>query len=343
MLTYWTMYLVPAGLSLIRMRMSLGVWVAIGTALTLLIGLRFDVGGDWGSYLQHFATVSRQPLFDVITGRDPGYYVVNWLAGYLGAGIWLVNLVCGLLVAAGIVRFARRLPEPTLALAVSMPYMIIVVAMGYSRQAAAFGLMLWGLVYLANRRNAKFVITIVIAAAFHKSAVLLLPLAVLAATRHRLRTALWAGITFAVLYVLFLAERADRLWAVYVESEYAMESEGGPIRVLMNAVPAILFLASYKRLAMSQEQRALWFWISIFSLACIPLVFQAATAVDRVALYLMPIQLVMWSYAPQLVAPAQRLYVRVGVLAGYAAVLFVWLNFASHRDAWVPYRFWPLT
>ena len=341
MTPYWILFLVPSMLALTRFRLSSGTWALLGAVVALVIGLRFEVGGDWGSYLAHLSVITARSFREALFGSDPGYYTINWIAGNLGAGIWLVNLICGTVVAAGLIRFIKRLPEPNLALAIAIPYIVIVLAMGYSRQAAAFGFMLWGLVSLADRRNLGFVIAIVFAATFHKSAVLLLPLAVLAATQHRVRTAAWVGISAAVLYGLFLAEKADDLWYAYVESEYAMASEGGAIRVFMNAVPAIVFLATYKRFAMTSEQRALWFWISVFSLACVPLVFQAATAVDRVALYLMPIQLVVWSYAPQLVAPAQRVYVRLAVLGGYAAVLFVWLNYASHRDAWLPYQFWP--
>lgn len=42
-------------------------------------------------------------------------------------------------------RFARSQPDPWLAVLVAVPYLVIVVAMGYSRQAVAIGILLAGL------------------------------------------------------------------------------------------------------------------------------------------------------------------------------------------------------
>jgi hypothetical protein len=316
-------------------------WLVLGL-LVLMIGLRFEVGGDWDNYLRlldHFGTLTFPELIRV---SDPGYYLVNWFAHQIGAGIWVVNLVCAGLFAAGLIRFCQRMPEPFLALAVATPYMVIVLGMGYTRQAAAFGLLLWGLVYLLDRKGLHFVITIGIAAAFHKSAILMLPLAALAATEKRVWAAVWVCVAGVLFYRLFLDEQAQTLWASYVESDYAFASEGGPIRVLMNLVPAVVLLALYRRFPIPAASKRLWLWMSVFSIAAFPLVFQAPTAVDRVALYLMPIQLVVWSYLPGLFVHEQRAYVRLGLLASYAAVLLVWLIFATHAFAWLPYRIYPL-
>jgi len=150
----------------------------------------------------------------------------------------------------------------------------------------------------------------------------------------------WVAFSGLLLYWLFLAEQVSDLWKNYVESGYS--SEGGAIRVAMNAVPAVLFLLFRKRLKMRSEERALWFWISAFSLLCVPLVFQASTAVDRVALYFMPIQLVVFSYLPHLALSNSRVISRAAVIAFYALVEFVWLNYATNSKWWLPYQFWPL-
>jgi hypothetical protein len=70
----------------------------------------------------------------------------------------------------------------------------------------------------------------------------------------------------------------------------------------------------------------------------------ATTAVDRIGLYMLPLQLLVFSYLPDVFGRQGR---RNGgwvfaVLGYYGAVLFVWLNFAVHSDAWVPYRFYLL-
>jgi hypothetical protein len=60
-----------------------------------------------------------------------------------------------------------------------------------------------------------------------------------------------------------------------------------------------------------------------------------STAVDRVALYLIPLQLFVWSHFPDVFGrPGRRNMVGVLlVVIFYATVLFVWLQFAHHSYA----------
>jgi len=342
MFAYWTLYLIPALAAVGHRNVPRQVWLLFFIVVTAMIGLVYRVGGDWGSYIGYVARAGQLSLTEILTGQDPGYYLISWLADITVGSVWLVNLIAGAVFTAGLVRFVRRLPDPMTAFTASIPYMVIVLAMGYTRQAMAFGLLLWGLVYLKDSRRVAFVVTIAVAATFHTSAVILLPLAALAAAKNRIWTVFWVGLASLGMYWLFLEEQSERLWENYVVDDYAQASQGGAIRVAMNAVPAFLFLVFRHRFQMPREEHRLWFWISIMSLVCMPLVLQAPTAVDRVALYFMPIQLVVFSHLALLFHPSNRPYMRLGILAGYGLVQFVWLNFAVNAGSWVPYQFWPL-
>ena len=241
----------------------------------------------------------------------------------------------------GVVAFCRQQPRPWLALAVAVPYMIIVVGMGYSRQAVALGLAMLGLVGLARKNNLQFVLCVALAATFHKSAVLLVPLAVLATPRGRLWTGLWVGISAAVLYYLLLADSVDNLVTNYLDAEY--QSEGAAVRIAMNTLPAVILLLFRKQFVWQPAERNLWLSMAVLALVSVAwlLVSSSSTAVDRVALYLIPLQLFVFARLPDMVGRGRgiRTWV-IAVVAYYAAVLFVWLNFATHSFAWVPYHSW---
>ena len=165
------------------------MWVLAGVALTVTIGLRYQVGGDWNNYLAYLAVMGDWELAEVLAYGDPGYMLLNWFAGRNDLGIWFVNTVCGGIFSYGLIAFARSQPRPWLALAVAVPYLIVVVAMGYTRQAAAIGFAMLGFVRLGKGSFLKFAICITLAATFHKTATLLLPLAALSSTKSRL----WTG------------------------------------------------------------------------------------------------------------------------------------------------------
>jgi EpsG family len=340
MLMYWLLFAIAAVLAIQQVQADRAVWLLLATLLGTVIGLRYQVGGDWGAYLRHFEDDARSGLGNILLGKEPGFHALNHVVSALGIGAWLVNWVCGLLFALGLVRFCRQQPDPFLALAVAVPYMVIVVGMGYQRQAVALGFFMWGLADLERQRYARFVPAVALGALFHQTVLIVLPLAALANTRNRWWSALWVGLVGGMLYQFNLADNTDALWANYVTSGYS--SEGGLIRVFMNALAAAVLLVWRKQLVDSERDQALWGWFALFCLVLLPLVPLASTAVDRVALYFMPVQLWVWSRFPRLFPPTQKSAVSLAVLVAYGAVQAVWLVFAANSIYWLPYQFWPL-
>jgi hypothetical protein len=171
----------------------------------------------------------------------------------------------------------------------------------------------------------------------------MLPIAALAASRRRIWTAAWVAMLFAVGFLVLVEDRADGLYANYIDSAYAFASEGAAIRVSMNVVAAVTFLLFQRRMAQDRAERRLYGWMSWITLACVPLLSISPTAVDRMALYLIPLQLVVFSRLPDLATTGQakRLF-HLSVIGYYALVQFVWLNFATHAKWWLPYQFAPL-
>lgn len=188
MIAYWAALLmmvmaVMTNISAPQKQSKALVWF-VGIAFVVMIGLRYQVGGDWGSYRHHLALLKGMSLAESLTFGDPGYYFLNWLATSLGANIAFVNVACAAIVIIGLTRFCREQPFPMLAYLVAVPYLLIVVSMGYTRQSAALGLAMIALSELANNRQKGFVFWVLFAALFHKSAVLLLPIAAVSASTN---------------------------------------------------------------------------------------------------------------------------------------------------------------
>lgn len=311
--------------------------------LVLAIGLRHEVGGDWFTYLDHVYFAGGQDFVDTITTGDPSYSALNWLAGQAESGPYFVNTVCAAFFTWGLMAFCQAQPRPWLALVVAIPYLVVVVAMGYTRQGVAIGFAMLALAALSQQRIIKFVVCVALAATFHKTAVILMPLAILAGSKKRIWTALWVGVCSLLFYSLLLQDSVDAFNRNYLETEY--ESSGAAVRVSMNVVPAVLFLVFRRRFLMSAQDKKFWTWMSIgaFTLAGLLLISPSSTAVDRVALYWIPIQLFVLSRLPNALGnPEGRndLWVFIVVLYS-AAVLFVWLFFAKYAYVWLPYQFYP--
>lgn len=309
-------------------------------ATALMMGLRYEVGGDWFSYLLMFDNMQLLSLGQVIKIFDPGYALVSELSNVFGFGIYGANVICSLIMAFGIAYFCSRQPNPALAFLVAVPYLIIVVGMGYTRQGVAIGVIMAGVADASERTLLRLTSFIFIASLFHKTALLVLPLVVAPILRRNIIYALFGLFIFILMFYVLLADSTDALVTNYVEAGY--ESSGAVIRVMMNVFPAFLALLFRKRLGFSGYQSDVWSVFAIVSLLLIPLVLLAnfTTAIDRMALFLIPLQVAILPRIPYTFGNRKALNAQLLVLiCSYSAMVqVVWLIFADNAQYWLPYR-----
>ena len=142
---------------------------------------------------------------------------------------------------------------------------------------------------------------------------------------------------------LLLQKSVEHLVAGYIDSKY--KSVGAVVRIAMNAVPAALFLLLRKRFQMSTAQRSFRTWMSFGALAFVLLLYVSppSTAVERVALFWIPLQLFVWSRIPDAMGcPGTSNAVWVeAVVAFNAMVYFVWLFFSTNALYCLPCQCYP--
>ena len=317
--------------------------VALLLFLTLLIGLRNEVGGDWSTYLPYVDQQQGAPFAEIFESDELGYALLNWFGANWGGDIFLVNSLSALIFSVGLLQFCRAQPRPWLALTLAFPYLVMVVAMGYTRQGVAIGLEFLALLALERGRLLWFVAWIALAATFHKTALVLmvLPASTLNPSlrfSQLIRLGLVALSGFGLFNAL-LADSIDTFQSGYLDASY--QSQGALIRVLLCLLPALLFLLNRRRFGLSPEPLRIWSILSLATLlASAALVLStSSTAVDRISLYLIPLQLFIGSRLPdtRLFNLTPELWNKL--LIGFSlAVMLVWLLFAATNFAWLPYR-----
>ena len=353
---YWILFIIPAYWAMARLKPTPAtvyknsdlrwsfIWKFTFVFLVLMIGFRHEVGGDWAQYLEMLDSYTDNPNVSTEFGfQDPAFVIFNLLSVKSGLGVYLLNTLSAVFFCWGLIVFCRAQPRPWLALTVAVPYLITVVAMGYTRQGVAIGVAMVAMTALGQGGILRFVLWIALASSFHKSAIILLPMAILANSRRRIFTLLWVGVTAAVLFLLMVQEALTFLMGGYLED--AMQSSGAAIRLTMNAIPAALFLVLRKRFRLELEQRSFWTWMSLSALLLLALLFvsPSSTAVDRMALYWIPLQLFVLSRIPNALGLKDGKNVLwVSAVVGYSAMIhFVWLVYADTAFAWLPYQFYP--
>jgi hypothetical protein len=315
------------------------IWLFI-VAYVAMAGLRHGIGGDWDTYDDIYDEIAISPWRQALQVTDPGFSLLVWLSSLAGWGIYPVNAVCAGLLALGVARVALGTREPWLAILASVPYLLIVVGMGYVRQAGAIGLMLLALDALGRNRRAATIILLGGAAAIHATSGILFPLygQMMVRGRPLLRLALAALGVAAFLYLL--ADRFDKYELGYIENAY--DSAGAAVRLTMSALPSLLLLARWRYFPVTGPARGIWLGLALANMAAVVALelSPSSTAVDRLGLYFSPVQVVVFGSLLDLVPlPRAATYLaRILVIALAGAVQLVWLVLATNASAWVPYH-----
>ncbi len=160
--------------------------------------------------------------------------------------------------------------------------------------------------------------------------------------RNRLFTILSVLVVATLGFFAIWAESYDALFNQYIVEE--MSSSGANIRVMLCAIPAIIFIIMRNKLEILDIRKKIIFIFSLVSLCFLTLVLFTpySTAIDRLALYLIPIQLYVYSYIPKLFfSPAGKYISLIIISVVYFSLLVVWLLNSEYAEYWIPYQFYP--
>jgi hypothetical protein len=265
------------------------------------------------------------------------------MASQLGWGIYGVNAVCALIFLFGFARFSASEARPLLMLAVAIPYLVIVVVVGYTRQGTAVGFELLALAALMRRSVISYLLWVGAAVAFHYSAVVLLPLVYFAIPRQSgLAGRILAGGALLAAgffsYSAVMASASEYINGYIISDHY--HSDGALIRSLLSGVAGLFFLANWQHWGKLWNDREVWLFFSLAAFALIPLSVIQSTAADRIGLYVIPLQVIVFARLPLLQRSQQRSeLILTTTLVLYGLVLAIWLHMGNFASVlWLPFR-----
>ena len=341
MLAYWLLIALPIILSLSpinihdknRRNFLLNL---VGVFYILFIGLRYETGADWEAYANMYASISWYSLSDAMEYTEVGYGILNWLLNQINADIIAVNFIAAILFVSGLVRFAKKMPNPWLALISVTPYLVIAIGMSAVRQSAAIGLVFH---FMASWQDSFFKKTSLasLATSFHYSAVIALIFLI-----QDIKMPQWFRYVLLITggfisYPIFSSTEAySKYHQVYIDDD--LISPGALMHVLLNTIPALIYFINIKKWNLIFGKSELIPLLAALSVLSIIGINLSSTGVDRLALYLSPIQMLVYSALPLLFNKKNQVIINFMVVMYHCTVLYWWLNYANTAIAFIPYR-----
>jgi hypothetical protein len=307
--------------------------------LVIFIGFRHQVGADWFNYLSHVENQFNIDLSLNYERRGFLYLLIVWFASNIFGGIYFVNLILALIFCYGLYRFAEYLDSNRYSLLmIAFPVLIVIIGLGFSRQSAAVGLFMLALVELLKGNNIKYILLVLMAALFHLSAIILIPIVFLFVVQKKY---ILYPIIIIVIYFTFnflFLPNIDYYNDSYIKREY--NSSGALIRILLIMLPALIFLKFKIHMVTNVKSLKIWrfFSYAILTSFLLLLLSPSSTSVDRLSFYLIPLQLFVFSNLDRL--PTKFNGHKLGdtfVFLFGLIVLSAWILFSDHSKYWMPY------
>lgn len=181
-------------------------------AITLVFGLRVDVGADYFNYIDIYERVGRGERSP--RGIETGYFFLNYLLNAFRLPAESAIFVSFAGTFAMLYSATRKWSKNVaISLIVLLAFGVIFSSTNLVRQSIAFAICTLTLGYIRDRRLFMFLLTMGIAFLFHRSALLFLPAYFI--TRYRIPMTAWLVFSLAALLInLNLA----RFLAIFLET-----------------------------------------------------------------------------------------------------------------------------
>lgn len=306
--------------------------------LSIFIGLRHEVGGDWDIYKYDFyRNVHFFNILNLQYIRDFGYELLSYATYKLELGIYGLNFALGIIFIFSLHTFALNFSKNYwLTFVIAFPYLITVVSMGFTRQGTALAFALLSLCAIRNLKSYKFIFYSIMAILFHKSVALLSILILLTHFKFKIKFILIFIILILSSFALILPD-ISRYVAGYLTEASQYKSKGVYFRMSLNLLSGLIFLFFYKKIKVDKNINLLIFLVFFINIILLFIIKDHSTFVDRIIIYFVFIQLIVFTRL-ELIAPRFEIFFTLTIIILYFAVYFVWFNYSIHSYAWMPYK-----
>ena len=303
---------------------------------------RYQVGCDWYGYYKLFIRYEKIDWLNFSANTDPLSHMIFDLTFDSGLAYPYAYIPFGIISFIGIHFLARRQPNSLSFLAFLFPILIINITMSAVRQSAAIGIICIAFTAFIDRKPFMFAFFVILASAFHTSAIVFMLLLPFASGRYNhTRLAIASFLALPGLLLLFDTTEAQRAVSVYVGT--GREAFGAIFRLAVIGLTGMYFIIFVKnkwKNYFPKEYSLVSIGSIIMILSFFLLPFSTIIS-DRFGYYLIPIQAMIFARLPYLPFKANHLLNILIPYFGLLIFLFVWTQTSwIFEECYVPYKSW---
>ena len=312
--------------------------------ISLVVGFRHEIGGDWENYLFTFNNSNNYNFFEYLENNYKHHFLYSlneWVLYNFNFSIHLLNFFCALIFTYGLIIFCNYQKNIYIGMLVSTPVLVISTGMGYTKQSVAVGIML--LILSKYQSILKSFLLTIIAMSFHFISFFIIFIHFFERKINKQSILLITIIT--LLITVFTYDQLLSYIQYYILDKYQGKlsylSEGAKYRLFLNFIPSIIFVFFYNKFR-NVVYSKFWFLVCIINSLLFILVLtrsELSAFADRIGLYFFPIQVLVFANLEYIISDRKILFkINLFTILYYLLILIFWLNFSNHKSYWVPYQ-----
>lgn len=344
MIPYWFSFIIPSLFSIfvvskVPKSTNLIIVIFFLVIISIISGLRYEVGGDWHVYLKDYNQMIDKEIMNVLYSFNFGFNYLLVLSNYLDIGINGLNLIVSIFFVISLFCYIKDNNDIYLSLVIASPYLITFVLMGYTKQIIAISFLMIAIHSIKKQQFIKFTILILLGSTFHFWILFFLPFIIyFNFVQKNLVLFGFIALIFFIIILLLSFTGINIIFENY--ANYPVKSSGAFFRILMNFFSALAFLLFYKKFINDSKQFNFLILFSLYSfIFFIAFLFTGfSTMFDRISLYLIPMQITIFSNLPYFFNNFyETLFLKISIILFYGLFLFIMLNYGVNADQWLPY------
>jgi transmembrane protein EpsG len=312
----------------------------------LFLAFRYDYGNDYMSYYNIYSDIKKIKNVDFLNyypfygnnTLEPGWVILNWLFEPFDYYVFVAFL--SLFHVYAYYRFIKYFVPPQYYWLSLLLYFInpvfMLLQLSAMRQGVAIGIFIISLEYLAKRDVLKYIILILIAYLFHNSALILVPLVIIALYNQKFKKPLifiilffyLFGVVFGSLFTSQIQYVVNTYFPSYVNYNNPSDVEFGYAFAVLYNLIMISFVLYF--ISTETSENLVLYKVAIISLLLLPFTVQIIMA-SRLQMYL---QTVILAVIPMLLLRIRSQIIRNIFVA--IVIVYTTKNFYAffHSEIW---------
>jgi hypothetical protein len=311
--------------------------------IILFVGFRYGMN-DFFLYLDYFDKTKYQLLSDFKFNRNIssyGYDLLNWLISRLSLEFYVINVLC---IVLGVLSFHsfKNLPNKWILWVVVFHTGIMILSMGFVRQAFAVFFIILAINFLIKEKIFFFFLFTSLGFLFHKTSLIFFFLVFLYFEKFNYKYFLII-LTLIIFISVFELKTLYKLYNLYVEQSTLRgaggESLGVYYRLPISIIVAVFFLIFKEQLSKNFIERKICIFFSYYVFLLIPISIMSTTLADRMLLYSLPLSVITFCRFENIFKKKkEKFIINISIIFLHFIFLFYWFMYSRTGIAWMKYN-----